>query len=51
MLGALFLPQEAKLSLVDYFTSGVVGGVAAVTLLVGSFFLVAWLAHRVGFGA
>jgi len=51
MLGALFLPQEAKLRVMHYFTSGLVEVVAAVALLIGSFVLTACLAHRAGFGA
>ena len=49
-LGALLLSQEAKLRLLAFFTSGALEAMAAIALLVGSFFLVAWLAHRAGLG-
>lgn len=49
-LAALVLSPEAKLRIVDFLVSGVPGVAAAIALLVGSFFLVAWLARRAGLG-
>ena len=49
MLIALLLSQEEKLRVTEYFASGLIGGATAVALVIGSFFLTAWLAHRAGF--
>lgn len=50
VLTLLFLPDSAKLAILEFTTSWPLGVFTSISLLVACYFLTAWVAHRLGLG-